>query len=330
MQVKEWVALGRRAALAWVDDRVPSMGAALAYYTLFSIAPLLLIVIAIAGLLFGRHAAEGQIVAQLQGLMGEGSARAVQGLLKSAARPEEGVVGAAIGGVVLLLGAMSVLAELQGSLDRIWRASPRRGRAGLWAVLRARVLSFGMILGIGFLLMVSLVASATLAALGTWWAPLFGGVAVVLEGANIVVSLALATTAFALIYKWMPRVHVAWRDVWLGAALTALLFSIGKFAIGLYIGKAGVGSAYGAAGSLIVMLVWMYYSAQIFLLGAEFTRVYAHAHGSRQGQPLVSGLTLVKPALMPAAGPAPIERSRAALAEALNGPARTSRSSATR
>lgn len=334
MQLKAWVALGRRAVSAWVDDGAPSMGAALAYYTLFSIAPLLLIVIAVAGLAFGHDAAEGQIVIQLQGLMGADSAHAIQALLKSASRPVESVVGAVIGGAVLLLGAMSVLAELQGALDRIWRAPPRRGRSGVWTLLRARLLSFSMILGIGFLLIVSLIASAALAALGSWWAPLFGGVAVLLEVSNLVVSFALATTAFAIIYKVVPRVRVAWRDVWVGAAVTALLFSIGKFAIGLYIGKAGVGSAYGAAGSLIVIMVWMYYSAQIFLLGAEFTRVYAHRCGSRQGEALEAGSALAKPMeLSPPPGTA-LERSRAALAEALGGrpprqASRTPRSPAT-
>jgi membrane protein len=272
------------AALSWRDDYAPSMGAALAYYTTFSAAPLLLIVVSVAGLVFGRDAARGEIFNQLDGLIGEEGALAVQGLLQSVSKPAEGVFATLLGTAVLLIGATTVFAELQDALDRIWRAPVRDRSSGLWSLLRARLLSFGMILGIGFLLMVSLVVSAGLAALGRWWAPVFGGWELLAQGANVLISFGLITVIFALIYKIMPRVRVQWRDVWVGASVTALLFTIGKSLIGLYIGRSGVTSGFGAAGSLAVVLVWVYYSAQIFLLGAEFTWVYAHTFGSRRGE----------------------------------------------
>ncbi|NUZ05491.1 YihY/virulence factor BrkB family protein [Piscinibacter koreensis] len=273
----------KQSVNAWIDDYAPSMGAALSYYTMFSIAPLLLIVISVAGLVFGDEAARGEIFAQLGGLMGADAAKGVEGLLASVSKPEEGIVATAVGLVVLLIGATTVFGELQDALDRIWRAPVRDKSGGIWGLLRARLLSFGMILGIAFLLMVSLVASAALSALGKWWAPLFGGWEVLLQIVNFLVSFVLVTGIFAMIYKIMPRVKVEWRDVWVGAAVTSLMFTIGKFLIGLYIGKSGVASAYGAAGSLVVVLLWVYYSAQVFLLGAEFTWCYAKSHGSLQG-----------------------------------------------
>jgi membrane protein len=284
MRVATTWRLMKDAAIAWRDDYAPSMGAALAYYTTFSAAPLLLIVVSVAGLVFGQEAARGEIFNQLRGLIGEQGAIAMQGLLQSVNKPAEGALATVIGVVVLLVGSTTVFAELQDSLDRIWRAPVRDRSGGLWSLLRARVLSFGMILGIGFLLMVSLVVSAALSALGRWWAPMFGGWELLLQGVNLLVSFVLITVIFALIYKIMPRVRVAWRDVWVGASATALLFSIGKSLIGLYIGHSGVTSGFGAAGSLVVVLLWVYYSAQIFLLGAEFTWVYAHSHGSRCGE----------------------------------------------
>ena len=261
---------------AWSDDYAPSMGAALAYYTLFSIAPLLLIVIAVAGMVFGEQAARGEIFEQLNALMGPDGAAAVESLLAHANRPGGGTIATITGVVTLLLGAMTVFGELQNALDRIWRAPARKQSTGWWNLVRTRVLSFGMILGIAFLLMVSLVVSAALSALdGLWGAHLIDTAA----------SFALTTVLFALIYKVIPRVKVRWRDVWIGACATAALFAVGKFLIGLYLGRSSVASAFGAAGSLVVMMVWVYYSAQIFLLGAELTWVYAHAYGSRRGEP---------------------------------------------
>jgi membrane protein len=277
---KQMFRLLKEAASAWVDDYAPSMGAALSYYTLFSIAPLLLIVIAVAGLAFGDDAARGEIFGQLSGLIGEEGAKGVQGIVQAADEPKEGIIATVIGVVVLIIGATTVFGELQNALDRIWRAPALEHSSGWWKLLRTRLLSFGMILGIAFLLMVSLVMSAAVSAIGKWFGA--GGWEAVAHVLEIVLSFGLMTVLFALIYKFIPRVHIAWHDVWIGAAFTALLLSVGKFLIGLYIGKGSVASAFGAAGSLVVLMVWVYYAAQIFLLGAEFTWVYAHEYGSRR------------------------------------------------
>jgi membrane protein len=284
MTLRETWALLKQAFEAWSNDYAPSMGAALSYYTLFSIAPLLLIVIAVAGLVFGPDAARGEIFGQLQGLMGAEGAAAVEKLLQNVNKREEGILATVTGLVLLLLGATTVFNELQNDLDRIWRA-PSPPQRGVWNILRSRLLSVGMIMGIAFLLMVSLVLSAILAALSKWWGPAFAGWQVLAHMLDLALSFALMTLIFAMIYKVMPRVRVGWHDVWIGAAVTALLFAVGKFLIGLYIGRSDLSSAFGAAGSLVVVMVWVYYSAQIFLLGAEFTRAYAHTHGSRQAEP---------------------------------------------
>ncbi len=281
--VKDWWALVKKAATAWIDDYAPSMGAALSYYTVFSLAPLLLIVVSVAGLVFGEEAVRGELFGQLQGLMGKEAATAVQGLLASVSKPAQGIVGTVIGIALLLFGATTVFGELQDSLDRIWRAPARAKAGGAWGLLRARLLSFGMIMGLAFLLMVSLVLGAVLAALGKWWGPLFGGWEMLLQAVNLIVGFGLTTVVFAMIYKLMPRVSVQWHDVWLGAAVTAFLFTVGKFLIGLYIGKSGVASGFGAAGSLVIVFIWVYYSAQIFFVGAEFTWVYAQTFGSMKG-----------------------------------------------
>ena len=269
---------------AWMADHAPSMGAALSYYTLFSIAPLLVIAIAVAGLIFGREAAQGHVLTQLRGLLGTDGALAVEGLLKSASDPERSGTAAVIGIATLLIGATTVFAELQSALDRIWRAPAITDAKGLWRFARARVLSFGMVLGLGFLLLVSLLVSAALSALGNWWNPLFGSWERTAQALNIAFGLVLVTLIFAFIYKLLPRADIGWRDVWVGAAITSLLFAVGKMLIGMYLARVGTASAFGAAGSLAVLLVWVYYSGQIFLLGAEFTWVYAHREGTRVGQ----------------------------------------------
>lgn len=284
MLLRQIFDLIKTAAASWSDDYAPSMGAALSYYTLFSIAPLLLIVISVAGLVFGEDAARGEIFAQLNGFMGSDAAAAIQSLLESVNKPAEGMVGTVFGVVLVLIGATTVFGELQDAMDRIWRAPARKKSSGLWNLLRARLLSFGMILSIGFLLMVSLVMGAVLAALGRWWTPFFTGWEVVAQTLNIVIGFGFTLLAFALIYKIMPRVKIDWRDVWVGAGVTAVLFTVGKFLIGFYIGKSGVVSGFGAASSIVIVLIWVYYSAQIFLIGAEFTWVYAHMYGSRRGQ----------------------------------------------
>jgi membrane protein len=275
--------LGKKAVLAWVDDLAPSMGAAISYYTIFSLAPLLVIVIAIAGAIFGREAVQGEIVVQLQSLIGRDGALEVQGLIKSASEPSKGIAAGAISIVVLLVGATTVFAELQSALDRIWHVPERAKPTGLWAILRARVLSFGLILGLAFLLMVSLSVSSAVAAFGTWTSGMVPGWGRLLQVFNILLSVGISTVLFAMIYKFMPTVKIVWRDVWIGALVTSVLFEIGKAGIALYIGKSGVNESFAAAGSLVVLLAWVYYAAQIFLLGAEFTKVYANEHGSVAG-----------------------------------------------
>jgi membrane protein len=262
------------------------MGAALSYYTLFSLAPLLIIVIAVAGMVFGQEAAQGEIVAQLRGIMGEEGAVAVEGMLSAAREPAKGVVATIVGLAILLLGATAIFGELQSALDRIWRVPVPKKESGIWHLLRTRLLSFGLVLGLGFLLVVSLVVSAALAALGKWWGGWFQGWDVFLEILNFAVSFGIFTLLFAMIYKIMPRASIPWHDVWTGAAVTALLFTIGKVLIGLYLGKSNLASGFGAAGSLVVLIAWVYYSAQIFLFGAEYTWVYANRHGSRVQKPV--------------------------------------------
>ncbi len=285
MNIKQILNLIQATFSAWIDDHASSMGAALAYYTVFSIAPLLLIVISIAGLIFGVDVAKEEIIAQLQGLMGKTGALVVQGLLESVSKPTESLTAAIIGVVLLMIGATTVFVELQDDLNRIWRAPKRTEDAGIFGLIRTQVLSFGMILGIGFLLIVSLIFSAALAALGKWWEPLFGRFGLLANLVDVTLSFVLITIAFAMIYKLMPRMKIDWRDVWIGAVVTAFLFTIGKFLIGFYIGRSGIASGFGAAGSLVGLLVWIYYSAQIFLMGAEFTRIYSYTLGSHKDQP---------------------------------------------
>ena len=292
--------LARETLAAWSDDYAASMGAALAYYTMFSIAPLLLIVISVAGLAFGEQAARGEILGQLESLMGSEGAHAVQALLASLDKPTTGLWATAFGVGALVVGATTVIGELQDALDRIWRVPGRGAGGGAWSWLRRRLLSLGMILGIGFLMMVSLVASAALAAVQRWWGR-YADLGALGQALDFVLSFAFITVAFAMIYKLMPRARVQWRDVWIGAVVTALLFSVGKTAIGLYIGRSAVASAFGAAASLMAMVVWVYWSAQIFLLGAEFTWVYAHRLGSRAGRaPLPRGAVPARAQMRPA------------------------------
>jgi membrane protein len=285
MPPKKIWGLIKKSAMAWIDDYAPSMGAALAYYTLFSAAPLLIITIAVAGLFFGREAAQGEIVAQIQGLIGREGAIVVQGLLKSASDPARDIFAMVVSIITLVIGATTVFAELQNDLDRIWRVPAPAKTNNLANLLRSRLLSFGLVLGLGFLLLVSLVVSAAIAALGKWWNGIFNGWEALLHALEFSVSLASSSLLFAMIYKIMPRARIAWRDVWIGSAVTALLFGSGKSLIGLYLGKAGLESGFGAAGSLVVLLVWVYFAAQIFLLGAEFTWVYSHEYGSNAASP---------------------------------------------
>ena len=266
---------------AWIDDYAPSMGAAIAYYTLFSVAPLLILMIAVGGAVYGQDAARGEIVAQLQGRIGPEAAALVQDLLKSVSKPAQGAIAGVIGIFTLLLGATSAFGELQSALNRIWRAPDPARRSGLFNLVRTRLLSFAMVLFLGFLLLLSLSFSTFLASVGEWSNLWFSGWQTVLQFANFTVSFLVNACIFAMIYKFMPRARIAWRDVGIGATFTALLLETSKLLIGLYLGRSSVGSSFGAAGSLVIFLVWVYLSAQIFLLGAEFTWVYSHQRGSR-------------------------------------------------
>ncbi len=262
----------------WSKDKASRLAAALSYYTIFSVAPLLIIAIAVAGLVFGREAATHQIEGQVRGLLGEQGAQAIQTIVENASKTGAGVVATLVGVVTLLMGASGAFAQLQESLNAIWEVKPKQGR-GVKGILRDRFLSFSMVLVIGFLLLVSLVLSAVLAGVGKYLAGILPISSVVMQIVNFGISFAVTTLLFALIFKVLPDAYIRWRDVWVGAAFTALLFSLGRFVIGLYLGRSSVSSAYGAAGSLVVLLVWVYYSAQILFLGAEFTQVFATRYG---------------------------------------------------
>jgi membrane protein len=282
MPIKRFFGLAKKAVSAWSDDYAPSMGAAIAFYTVFSLAPLVIIVIAIAGFFWGREAVQGQLFEQISALVGPDGAKAVEGVVQGAQEPKQGIVATVASVIVLLVGATTVFSELQSALDRIWEVPASVKQSGIWNMIRSRLLSLGLVLGLAFLLMVSLIVSTVLAALGSWATGLMPGWEILLQILNVIVALAIMTVLFAMIYRFMPRASVAWRDVWTGAIVTAVLFEIGKFLIGLYVGKASVASSYAAAGSLVVVLIWVYYAAQVFLLGAEFTWVYANEHGSRR------------------------------------------------
>jgi membrane protein len=266
----------------WIKHNASSLGAALAFYTLFSIAPILVIAMAAAGSIFGPHVAEAHVLNQMRGLLGDAGAAAVQSLLSSAHQSGLKGFAAAIGVVTLLVGATSVFGELQNTLDYIWK-SAQKDRVAWWRILRSRILSVGLILGVGFLLMVSLLISAALAALGAWFGTFMVQWSFILPAVDLLLSLGLSTVLFAMIYKYVPREDIAWGDVWIGGLVTACLFSVGKLLIGQYLGRSSLSSAYGAVGSIMVLLLWIYYSAQIFLLGAEFTHVFTYTLGSRSG-----------------------------------------------
>ena len=266
--------------LKWSDDKVPRLGAALAYYTVFSIVPLLIIVIGIAGLVFGEEAAHTYIMAQIESLIGTQSAVALEEMLRTANQPSYGFTATGIALVTLLVGASGVFAQLQDALNSIWKVEPKSGR-GIVGMIKDRFLSFLAVLGTGFLLLVSLVLSAALSAAGKFFAGWLPAPEVVLHAVNLVFSFVVITVLFAMMFKFLPDARVDWNDVWIGAALTSVLFTIGKFLLSLYLGKADIGSAFGAAGSFVIVLVWVYYSSQLLLFGAEFTAVYADRFGSR-------------------------------------------------
>ncbi|MGF1497012.1 MAG: YihY/virulence factor BrkB family protein [Elainellaceae cyanobacterium] len=266
----------------WNRDNASRLAAALAYYTIFSLAPVLILVVAIAGFFFGQEAARGEIVSQIQGLVGRSGAEVIQTAIENANRPGEnsGTIATIIGVVILLFAATGMFVQLQDSLNEVWNVKPRPGR-GIRNFARKRLLSFAMIVGIGFLLLVSLVVSALLSGFSDYVQQVFTGFETLLQVVNFAVSFLVITLLFALVYKYIPDVKIEWGDVWIGAALTALLFSLGKYLIGLYLGNSSFSSTYGAAGSLVALLAWIYYSSQILFLGAEFTQVYARQYGSQ-------------------------------------------------
>lgn len=280
LSLNEFWALIREATNGWLEDRAASMGAALAYYTAFSMAPLLIIAIAVAGIFFGRDAAQEALIAQLQGLLGDTGGAAVDDMLTNAGNLGGGIVSLLVGLSALLIGATTAFVELQDDLDRVWKAKPRLG-SGILNLIRSRLLSFGMVLCIGFLLAVSLALSAGVAAVGSSF---FVNVEVLLHASTFALSFMIVTLLFAMIYKVLPNADTDWKDVWIGAAITALLFEAGKFLIGLYIGKSSVASSFGAAGPFVVLMLWIYYSTQIFLFGAEFTVAYTHRHRIRKAR----------------------------------------------
>ncbi|HLW64841.1 MAG TPA: YihY/virulence factor BrkB family protein [Gemmataceae bacterium] len=278
MKWKSIYLLFKDAGKQWLANKAPRLGAALAFYTIFSLAPLLVIIMALAGLLFGREAVQHHISDQVQSLVGGQGAEAINAMVASANKPRSGIVASVLGIIMLIFGAGGLFGQLQDALNTIWGVEPKPGR-GIWGMLQERFLSFSMVLGSAFLLLVSLVVSTALAALGGAFGDWQHGV--IGQIVNTVVDLIVITLLFAMIYKFLPDVKISWKDVWLGAFVTAVLFTIGKVLIGLYLGRSSISSSYGAAGSLAVLLIWLYYASQIFLFGAELTKAYGDHFGSR-------------------------------------------------
>jgi membrane protein len=284
LRTKEIVGACQETLSEWNADKAPRLGASLAFYTLLSLAPLLVVVLAIAALAYGRQAAQGQLVWQIQGLMGPDGARAVQALIQGAYKPGAGAIATIIGVVTLALGASSVVVELRDALNTIWHVPVDQGCVGLASIMRLvrdRFYSFAMVLAVGFLLLVSLILNTWIAAMGKFVGAMLPIPESALHLATFLISFIVITFLFAAIYKWLPDVQLRWSDVIVGACVTSLLFSTGKQLISLYLGKASFASTYGAAGSLVLLLVWVYYSAQLFFLGAEFTKVYTRTFGSQ-------------------------------------------------
>jgi membrane protein len=270
----------KEAASDWVEDKATQQAAALTFYAVLSIAPLLVISLAVASLAFDEKAARTQMVDEMGGLTGSEGEDAVEAMLDSADKPKQGTVATVLGVITLLFGASGVFGQLQESLNTVWEVKPKPG-GGIWQLIRSRFLSMAMVLGTGFLLLVSLVLSSAISGMGAYLTHQFPGLESIWHVVNFAVTIAVVTVLFALIFKFLPDAKIAWSDVWVGAVLTAILFAVGKLLIGLYLGKASIGSAYGAAGSLVVLLVWIYYSSLILFFGAELTQVYAKRFGSR-------------------------------------------------
>jgi membrane protein len=281
MKLATWWQALKETFNAWNQDRAPRLGAALAYYSTFSLAPFLLIVISVAGLVFGEEAASGEIVAEIGSAIGPEAAQAIEKMVENVYLEDAGLWATIVGVALLIVGASGVFLQLQDALNSIWKVKPKPGQ-GFMGLIRSRLLSFSVILGTGFLFLISLVVSAALNALGKYfshWLPIEN--VHLLEILHVAVSLVVITALFAMIFKVLPDVILSWNDVWIGAAFTAVLFTLGKYLIGLYLGRGTVASTFGAAGTLVVLLLWVYYSSLILLFGAEFTRVYTNRWGSR-------------------------------------------------
>ena len=280
--MKKYLGVLRQTFREFGEDKAPRLGAALAYYTVFSMAPLLLIAIAVAGIVFGQEAARGGITAELGKVMGPDTAKAVEEMVQNAAKPKAGAMATIIGAITLLFGASGVFGQLKDALNTIWNVEPKR-KGGAAGFIRSRFLSMAMVTGVAFLLLVTLVVDAAITAMNDSFDRLIPGGSILVQAVQLTLSFALITLLFAMIFRYLPDLRIAWHDVWLGAAFTAFLFVLGKFGLGLYLAKAAPGSAFGAAGSLVILLIWVYWSAQILFLGAEFTQVYARTYGSLKG-----------------------------------------------
>jgi membrane protein len=278
LNVKKFWGLMKSATSEWVDDEAPRLGAALSYYTVFAIPPLLVIVLFIVSLVFDAKEASSQLFAQVGGIIGEKSADAIQSAVTAQHQSNKGTMASIIALVTLFVTATGLFVELQAALNKVWGVEAKPGQ-GIWGFIKNRLLSFGMVVGIGFLLLVSLVVSAALAALGKYIGGLVPGMEAVWQIVNAVVSFAVITVLFAMVFKILPDVKIAWRDVWVGAVVTSFLFTMGKFLLGMYLGKSSAVSAYGAAGSIVLILLWVYYSSQILFFGAEIAQVYANRFG---------------------------------------------------
>jgi membrane protein len=263
----------------WQEDKASRLAAAVAYYTILSLSPFLIVVLAVAALAFGKEAAQGELVNEMQNIVGEQGAQAIQTVIVNASKPQTGFFATILGVVTLLFGASGIFGELKDGLNTIWEVEAKTER-GILGLIKDRFISLAMVMGVGFLLLVSLIMSAALSAVGNYIGGLLPLNSTVLQLLNFIISFIVITLLFAMIYKVLPDVIISWKDVWIGAAITSFLFTIGKFLLGFYLGKSGIDSAYGAAGSLVLVLVWVYYSAQILFFGAEFTQVYANRFGS--------------------------------------------------
>jgi membrane protein len=285
VDMKSWWILLKDAASNWATHKDARQGAALAYYSVFSLGPLMVIAIAIAGLVFGPEAVRGEVASQLKGLLGDAGAQAVEAMLSGASKPAQGVLATVLGVVTLLFAAVGVVVQLKDALNTVWEVEPPTG-GGIWAFVRTYIASLAGVLAVGFLLLISLLLTTLLSAGGKYLAPYLPEAALQIAGSLL--SFGVITLLFCMMFMWLPGARVDWRDVWLGAALTAALFEIGKLLIGLYIGKQSLESTYGAAASLVVLLIWVYYSSQIVLMGAEFTRVHAKRYASPKTDEAIS------------------------------------------